>query len=221
VTEQFDRVTATRERPANDAGFRTATPDGRLIGPFNAFLLRPEVALTLLEFSSTTQSQTSLSARVREVLIFAVGALWDAQFELYAHSALAHRAGLSTESITALVSGRLPDDLSAHEKVAGRVAQQLSTRHRIDDELYREAQDASAQRDCLIRLRSDGIYRDDDGAQYELAILGFEFLHSAGRLVRSSSRRDHIPRTEVRKRRQPGDAVCAGLVTGRSAIFRI
>ena len=67
---------------------------------------------------------------------------WDAQFELYAHSALAHQAGLSTESITALVGGRLPDGPSAHEKIAGRVAQQLSVRHRIDDGLYREAQNA-------------------------------------------------------------------------------
>jgi 4-carboxymuconolactone decarboxylase len=132
----FDEVTA------NDAAFRTTTPDGRLIGPFNAFLLRPEVALKLWDLSSTTKSQTSLSDRVREVVILAVGAVWDAPFELYAHSAVAHRVGLSTESITTLASGWLPDDLSAQEEIAARVAQQLSTRHRIDDELYREAQNA-------------------------------------------------------------------------------
>ena len=154
----FDRVTATRERPANFAGFRTTTPDGRLIGPFNAFLLRPEVAFTLLEFSSTTQSQTSLSDRVREVVILAVGAVWDAQFELYAHSVLAHQAGLSTESITALVSGGLPDDLSAHEKIAGRVAQQLSTRHGIDDELYREAQNAFGAKGLFDIAALIGVY---------------------------------------------------------------
>jgi 4-carboxymuconolactone decarboxylase len=138
----FDTVTATRERRANDAGFRITTPDGRLIGPFNACLLRPEVALKLLEFSSIAQSQTSLSDRVREVVILAVGAVWDARFELYAHSALAHQAGLSAESVAALVNSRLPDDLSAHEKIAGRVAQRLSAGHRIDDDLYREAQNA-------------------------------------------------------------------------------
>jgi 4-carboxymuconolactone decarboxylase len=49
---------------------------------------------------------------------------------------------LSTESITALVNGQLPDELDAHEKIACRVAQQLSAGHRIDDELYREAQNA-------------------------------------------------------------------------------
>src|SRR4029077_1861716 len=86
-----DAVTATH----HDAGFRITTPDGRPIGPFNAFLLRPEVAMKLWEFSSTAQTQTSLSDREREVVILAVGAVWDAQFELYAHSALAQKAGLS------------------------------------------------------------------------------------------------------------------------------
>jgi 4-carboxymuconolactone decarboxylase len=154
----FDWVTATRERRADDAGFRITTPDGRLIGPFNACLLRPEVALKLLECSSAAQNQTSLSDRVREVVILAVGAVWDAQFELYAHSALAHKAGLSTESITALVSGRIPDDLSAHEKIAGRVARQLSTRHRIDDELYREAQNAFGAQGLFDIVALIGIY---------------------------------------------------------------
>jgi 4-carboxymuconolactone decarboxylase len=54
-----DAVTATH----HDAGFRITTPDGRPIGPFNPFLLRPQVALKLWEFSSTAQSQTSLSDR--------------------------------------------------------------------------------------------------------------------------------------------------------------
>jgi len=150
----FDSVTATH----HDDGFRITTPDGRPIGPFNAFLLRPEVALKLWEFSSTAQSQTSLSDREREVVILAVGAVWDAQFELYAHSALAHEAGLSTESITALVNGRLPHDLSAQERIAGRVAQQLSTGHRIDDGLYREAQKAVGATGLFDIVALVGVY---------------------------------------------------------------
>ena len=33
-------------------------------------------------------------------------------------------------------------DLSDHEKIAARLARQLSTRHRVNDELYREAEQA-------------------------------------------------------------------------------
>jgi 4-carboxymuconolactone decarboxylase len=84
--------------------------------------------------------------------------VWDAQFELYAHSALAHEAGLSTEAITTLVSGGLPDDLSAHERIAARVTQQLSTRHHVDDELYREAQNAFGATGLFDIVALVGVY---------------------------------------------------------------
>ena len=154
----FDWVMATREQRGDDAGFRITTPDGRLIGPFNAYLLRPEVALKMLECNAVARSQTSLSDRAREVVILAVGAVWGAQFELYAHSAVADKAGLSSESIKALVSGRLPDDLSANERIAGRVAQQLSAHHRIDEELYREAQNAFGAQGLFDIVALIGIY---------------------------------------------------------------
>jgi 4-carboxymuconolactone decarboxylase len=43
----FDALKATWEAYANDAGIQTTTEDGRLIGPFNSFLLHPEVAAKL------------------------------------------------------------------------------------------------------------------------------------------------------------------------------
>jgi 4-carboxymuconolactone decarboxylase len=58
---------------ANGAGFQSTTGDGRLIGPFNPFLLNPAVASKLLNLQFAEQSQTSLSERVRQVVILAVG----------------------------------------------------------------------------------------------------------------------------------------------------
>ena len=68
------------------------------------------------------------------------------------------QAGLSTECITALVGGRLPDGLSAHEKIAGRVAQQLSVGHRVDDGLYREAQKAFGATGLFDIVALVGVY---------------------------------------------------------------
>jgi hypothetical protein len=79
---------------------------------------------------------------VREVVIIAVGAVWGADYELYAHRAVARTAGLSEDAVTALADGRIPDDLSEHEKIAARVAHELSTRRRVDDKLYRAAEKA-------------------------------------------------------------------------------
>jgi 4-carboxymuconolactone decarboxylase len=150
--ELFDAVTSTQVPWANNAGFQAATADGRLIGPFNTFLLQPEVASRFLEFSAAEATHTSLSERVREVVIIAVGAAWRADYELYAHSTLARKAGLSADSVTTLANGELPDDLSKHEKIAARVARKLSITRRIDDELYRAAEQGLRQKG-LVRHR--------------------------------------------------------------------
>jgi 4-carboxymuconolactone decarboxylase len=138
--ELFDTVMSTWVLWGNDAGLEATTSDGRLIGPFNSFLLRPEVAAKFVEFVTVAAAHTALSHRVREVVIIAVGAVWAADYELYAHTTLARLAGLSNDAVTTLANGGIPDNLSEHEKIAARVACQLSTRHRIDEELYREAE---------------------------------------------------------------------------------
>jgi len=140
--ELFERVQATRVPWANEGGFRVTTEDGRLIGPFNSFLLQPEVAEKFLDFRTAASTYGTLSPRVREVVIIAVGAVWAAEYELYAHTALARQAGLSDDAVTTLANGGIPEDLSEDERIAARVAHELSTRHRIDDELYREAEKA-------------------------------------------------------------------------------
>jgi 4-carboxymuconolactone decarboxylase len=140
--ELFQAVKATQVPWANDAGFKATTADGRLIGPYNAFLLHPEMAAKILEFSAADKSHSTLSKRVHEIVIIAVGAVWGADYELYAHCTLARNAGLSEDAVTTLANGGIPDDLSEHEKIAARLARQLSTHHRVDDEMYREAEQA-------------------------------------------------------------------------------
>jgi 4-carboxymuconolactone decarboxylase len=85
---------------------------------------------------------TSLNARVREVVMLAVGAVWRADYELYAHSAGARMAGISEHAAKALASGQIPDDLTDDEKVAARLTRELTTSHRVGDALFREAEQA-------------------------------------------------------------------------------
>jgi 4-carboxymuconolactone decarboxylase len=100
------------------------------------------VATKFLEFAAAAATHMTLSQRTREAVIIAVGAVWAADYELYAHTTLARNAGLSDDAVTTLANGGIPNDLSEHEGIAARLARQLSTRHRIDDELYREAERA-------------------------------------------------------------------------------
>ncbi|MFC9840168.1 carboxymuconolactone decarboxylase family protein [Rhodococcus sp. NPDC127530] len=138
----FDRM-LTRIVPwADDAGFQTTAKNGRLIGPFNPALLNPAVTASLLDLHVTERAHTSLSERVREVVILAVGAVWRADYELYAHVAVARSAGLSDAAVRMIAAGEQPSELSEQETIAQRLTQQLSASHRVDDTLYRQAEDA-------------------------------------------------------------------------------
>jgi 4-carboxymuconolactone decarboxylase len=93
------------------------------------------------------KEHTSLSARVREVVILAVGAVWQSDYALYAHSAAARKVGIPEDAIQVLVSGGIPDNLSKDETIAAELTRQLSTRHRVDEPLYRQAESSLAYRD--------------------------------------------------------------------------
>jgi dienelactone hydrolase/alkylhydroperoxidase family enzyme len=143
---------------ANDAQFQSTAEDGRLIGPFNPALLNPAIAGPFLDLQFAEQLHTSLSARVREVVILAVGAVWRADYELYAHLAVARKTGLSEEAARAVATGGLPDDLSYDETIALRLTRELSTSHRVDESLYRVAENIFGAKGLIDIAFLIGIY---------------------------------------------------------------
>ncbi|MBV8520732.1 MAG: carboxymuconolactone decarboxylase family protein [Acetobacteraceae bacterium] len=138
----FDRLKATWITYADKTGVQATTEDGRLIGPFNPFLLHPEVTEKLSAFQVAEAANTTLPPRAREVVVIITGAIWQADYELYAQLNVAKKTGLSTTAIAALATGEIPEDLTDPEKIAARVARDLMTRHRIDEDLYHEAEQA-------------------------------------------------------------------------------
>jgi 4-carboxymuconolactone decarboxylase len=121
------------------AKFAIKTDDGRLVGPFNTFLYSPKVSTAFLEFMEAETQFSALNARVREVVTLTCGAFWNAKYELYAHSALARKAGLSEQTIRALATGQPPEALSADETLAYDFTRQLITEHRVSADLYSRA----------------------------------------------------------------------------------
>ncbi|MUL85594.1 carboxymuconolactone decarboxylase family protein [Mycobacterium sp. CBMA247] len=135
-------MTSTVVPWADGTGFRSTTDDGRFIGPFNPALLNPAVTSASGQLLLGERENTSLSARLREVVILAVGAVWQSDYELYAHTAAARTVGISEDAIRVLVSGGIPSNLSKDEMIAAELTRQLSTTHRVDETLYRQAENA-------------------------------------------------------------------------------
>jgi len=121
------------------AKFAIKIDDGRLVGPFNTFLYSPKVSTAFLEFMEAETQFSTLTARVREVVTLTCGAFWNAKYELYAHTALARKAGLSEQTIRALATGQPPEALSADETLAYDFTRQLITEHRVSADLYSRA----------------------------------------------------------------------------------
>ena len=156
--EIYDRINATFVSWSDDIHFKSKTDDGRLIGPFNPILYSPGISSSFLDLHDAEERKTSLDERVRQVVILSVGAVWKSDYELYAHSAAAGKAGISASAIRTLAAGGLPDDLNEREKVAQRYARQLSAEHRVDANLYSAAVHAFGEHGVVDLTYLIGIY---------------------------------------------------------------
>jgi 4-carboxymuconolactone decarboxylase len=143
---------------ADKAGFQAKLPDGRWIGPFNPLLLSPVLSQAFLDLQSVEGKGTSLSQRVRQVVILTVGAVWGCDYERYAHAAVAREAGLSSATIEALSAGRAGEDLKGDEDVAQRFTLALTTERKVNDALFEEARRTFKERGIVDLVILAGCY---------------------------------------------------------------
>ena len=107
--------------------FRLADPEGRLEGPFNAFLLQPRLGSALQALGASVRYDTGLDDRSREIAILVVAAHWRSDFEWYAHEAVGRAAGLGDAELAALREGRHAE-LAGPGSVVARTAAALVAR---------------------------------------------------------------------------------------------
>ncbi len=120
---------------AAKTGFQAATPTGQPIGPFNPMLYSPILGQASLNLTAAEQEHTALGKRVREVVILSVGAVWQAPYELYAHTAAGKAVGLDQATIDAVI-GEAAEGLSDDERLAQEFTLRLLAEHQVDQALY-------------------------------------------------------------------------------------
>ena len=154
----YDELQETLIPWAEKSGFQSTAEDGSLIGPFNAILLSPAMSRGFLALQEAEKSHTTLNERTRQVVILAVGSVWKAPYELYAHSVCARNAGLSEEVVACLVAGKVSDELTEQEQIAGHFTLQLAAQHGVDASLYNQAIKAFGQQGVLDMTFLAGTY---------------------------------------------------------------
>ena len=146
---------------AKESGFKAETESGELLGPFNAMVYSPELGSAQLKYLEAEKAATVLEARTREVVILTVGAVFQSEYELYAHRAVAAKAGLAAADIEALATGQEPGagtKLNEDEVTAHRFVWAVAKHHRVSPEVYAAALKAFGHKGLVDMLHLAGIY---------------------------------------------------------------
>ena len=142
----WDEIVASRGR-----GLDLTTEEGRLAGPFEAFVMRPALGEHLVKVGAVVRFESSLDERLLELAITTVGARWQSEFEFWAHSGLALRAGIAPSIIDALAAGTQPVFEDASEAAIHAYAWSLANEGRVDQDVY-DAAEAAVGTDGVVDL---------------------------------------------------------------------
>jgi 4-carboxymuconolactone decarboxylase len=137
--ELFEAI-AGGPRAQGPQHFALTRPDGSLRGPFNAFLLAPELGGALQNLGAAIRYRGELTPRAREIAILLVAAHWDSEFEREAHEAVGAASGLRPHELAALRDGDATAFAGDEGVVAAATVQLLAGD--LDNELWRVASEA-------------------------------------------------------------------------------
>jgi 4-carboxymuconolactone decarboxylase len=152
-----DHLAATRGADARAAGFLLELPGGEVAGPFNAHLRVPGIFQALQQWATEIR-RYDLPADVQQAAILTLGAAWDSDYEVYAHSAEARHAGLPDSAIDAIVAGQPPTGLTEPASIAHRLTLALAVDHAVGDELYAQAHQAFGTERLIALVNLIGRY---------------------------------------------------------------
>ena len=127
----WDAIVASRGKALD-----LTTAEGRLAGPFEAFVRRPDLGEHLIKVGGVIRFGSSLETRLLELAITTVGARWKSEFEFWAHSALALEAGVDQSVIDALAAGDPPSFVNEDEAAIYAYTMTLVTEGHVDQATY-------------------------------------------------------------------------------------
>jgi 4-carboxymuconolactone decarboxylase len=122
-TEVFNRLVAGR---------------GRILGPYKIWIHSPTVADGMEHIGTYLNKRSSLSTREVEIGILVIAQHWDADYVRQAHIKAGKAAGLTQETIDAILAGRDPKLTDPHEQAVHRFATALVKGAKLSDADFAE-----------------------------------------------------------------------------------
>jgi 4-carboxymuconolactone decarboxylase len=111
---------------------------GRILGPYKIWIHSPTVASGMEHIGTFLNKRASLSKREVEIGILVIAQHWDADYVRQAHIREGKAAGLSQDTIDAVLAGRDPKLTDPHENAVHRFAAALVARKKLTDAEFAE-----------------------------------------------------------------------------------
>jgi len=111
---------------------------GRILGPYKIWIHSPTVASGMEHIGTFLNKKSSLSTREVEIGILVIAQHWDADYVRTAHVKAGKAAGLSQETIDAILGGRDPKLTDPHERAVHRFATALVAGAKLNDAEFGE-----------------------------------------------------------------------------------
>jgi 4-carboxymuconolactone decarboxylase len=111
-------------------------PRESLVGPLRAALHCPELADRWQSLGALLRYQTSIPARLSELVILVTARRWNSQVEWHIHAAAARKAGLPDTIIEAIRQARSPEFESPDEAAVYEYAREIQVSGQVSAGLY-------------------------------------------------------------------------------------
>lgn len=145
--EVFDRLAEGRK-----------VDDGYIGGPFDVWLLNPEMGRRVPGLGGMFRFRTQVERRYVELAILMVGAEWQAQYEWWAHAPMAREAGLPSSVIDAIKAGRTPEFEDDGDRAAWQLIHELLATRQVADATFASAVAAFGERGVAELVNVAGYY---------------------------------------------------------------
>jgi len=115
-----------------------AGPRGRFVnqGPFAVFLHAPAYGILAQALGGHLRFCTSVPPRLSEFAILCTARFWKAQFEWYAHAAIAAKQGVKEATIRDLHAGRAPKSAPRDEMAIYAFVKELYAKRHVSNATY-------------------------------------------------------------------------------------
>jgi 4-carboxymuconolactone decarboxylase len=115
---------------------------GRILGPYKIWIHSPNVARGMEQIGTFLNKRSSLTKREVEIGILVIAQHWDANYVRQAHIREGKAAGLTQETIDAILAGRDPKLTDPHERAVHRFATALVSGAKLPDAEFAEVERA-------------------------------------------------------------------------------